>query len=123
MTWIESFGMLLGRILIASYFMISGVAKMAHCEVSLSLYQEYPYPMMFLYASTLFLILGSFSVFLGYKTRLGGFLLLLAVLPTVDVLVRDFAIIGGLLFVISRGGGLCSFDAMSRSRKEELCKV
>lgn len=137
MTWLESFGMLLGRILIASYFLISGVTKVASFESSLALYQQQdiPYPTLILYVSTLLLIFGGIFVLLGYKTRLGAFLLILALLPATflfhnfwdhqgDDLVfeavfffKDVAIVGGLLYVLSRGGGLCSVDALRKLKK------
>lgn len=143
MTWVESFGMLLGRILIASYFLISGVTKIASFESSLFVYQrqDVPYPVMFLYVSTLLLIIGAFFVMLGYRTRIGALLLMLALLPTTfyfhnfwshqedDLFFqavfffKDIAIIGGLLYVISRGAGLCSVDALRSHRKAEKEKI
>lgn len=137
MTWIESFGMLLGRILMASYFLISGVTKVSNFETSLALYQqqEIPYPGILLYFSTLLLFIGGVLVLIGYRTRLGALILIAALLPTTFVFhnfwsqdknfldfgtlffFKDIAIAGGLLYVISRGAGLCSVDAIRKRRK------
>lgn len=143
MTWIESFGMLLGRILIASYFLVSGLTKVTSFESSLLLYQQQdvPYPALVLYISTLLLIAGGIFVFLGYKTRLGAFLLMLALLPSTFIFhnfwgdqegdlifqavffFKDIAIVGGLFYVISRGGGLCSIDGIRKHRKAKQDEI
>ena len=139
MTWLESFGMLLGRILIASYFLVSGVTKVSSFESSLLLYQQQgvPYAALVLYLSTILLIFGSVFVLLGYRTRVGALFLITALLPITFVFhnfweyqdddlifqaaffFKDIAIVGGLLYVLSRGGGLCSIDALRKFKKSK----
>lgn len=137
MTWIESFGMLLGRLLMASYFLISSITKVSNFESTLAVYQQLdvPYPSLFLYFSTLLLIIGAIFIAFGYRTRLGAFILILALMPATymfhhfwtqegdallqsfDIFFKDVAIVGGLLYIISRGPGLCSVDALRKRKK------
>lgn len=137
MTWLESFGMLIGRLFIAAYFFLSGTSKLSSFNESLLLYEKHfiPYPAFFLYLTAAFLILGAFMVLFGYRTRIGALLLLLGLLPTAfifhnfwsqegDALIfravfffKDIAISGGLLYVLSRGAGLCSIDAIRKKQK------
>lgn len=70
-----------------------------------------------------FLVAGSLSLILGYKTRLGAFLLILFLVPVTIIfhfdlsdpsqkiaLLKNIGLIGGLLMVISNGAGAWSID-------------
>lgn len=136
MTWLESFGMLIGRLFIASYFFLAGASKLSSFSESLTLYEKHsiPYPAFFLYLSAALLIFGAIMVLIGYRTRIGALFLILALLPTTfifhnfwsqegDALIfravfffKDIAISGGLLYILSRGAGLCSLDAVRKRR-------
>lgn len=137
MTWLESLGMLIGRLCIASYFLLSGVSKISSFSDSLQIYEKHliPYPGVVLYLTAALLLAGALMVLIGYRTRIGALFLLIALLPTTfifhnfwsqegDALIfravfffKDIAISGGLLYVVSRGAGLCSLDAVRKSRK------
>ncbi|CRX37838.1 DoxX family protein [Estrella lausannensis] len=136
MTWLESFGMLIGRLFIASYFLLAGTSKLSSFKESLLLYEKHsiPYPALFLNLSAALLIMGAIGVLVGYRTRISALFLILALLPTTfifhnfwsqegDALIfsavfffKDIAITGGLLYVLSRGAGLCSIDAIRKRR-------
>lgn len=78
---------------------------------------------IFLSIGLLFIGLGSLLVILGWKARLGAFLLLLFLVPTTILFHTDFAeagqttqllknlgIMGGLLSIIANGAGKISID-------------
>ncbi len=79
---------------------------------------------LFLYGAITFLLLGSLSLLLGLKTRVGIFLLLFFLVPTTLLYHWDFsgpeamgalfsnaAIIGGLIALLAYGPGGISIDA------------
>jgi uncharacterized membrane protein YphA (DoxX/SURF4 family) len=85
--------------------------------------------------------IGGLSLVLGYKTRLGATLLLLFLIPA-SIIFHDFwniggnegqlqqimflknlAIFGGLLYVLSYGPGLIAIDSIPRKKKEAPAPV
>lgn len=75
---------------------------------------------VFLAGAIAFLLLGGLSLILGYKTRLGAFLLICFLVPTTIVfhigpdetgaLLKNAGLLGGLLMIISNGPGAWSID-------------
>lgn len=71
-------------------------------------------------ATVAFLLLGSLSLLLGYKTKIGALLLILFLVPTsllfhppatdLTGFLKNLALIGGLLMTIANGPGLISVD-------------
>ncbi|CDR33042.1 DoxX family protein [Criblamydia sequanensis] len=131
MTWIYSLGLLLGRILIASIFLIAGTQKILNYNGYLQMMTSkgIPFASVLLLGAIVFLLLGSISVILGYKTRIGALLLILFLIPTTLIFhnfwglpaeeaslqqimfMKNLSILGGLILLVSAGPGGCSFDA------------
>lgn len=121
---------LVGRIMLAAIFVLSGVMKLADFEGALGHMQAQAIP----YASTLLIIAaiaeiaGGLSIMTGFLTRLGAFGLFLYLIPT-TLLFHDFwnfagperiaqsahfmknvAIMGGLLVLMAHGAARHAID-------------
>lgn len=141
MGWLQSFILLLGRICIAALFLYSAYETALHWDSSVQAYQsrEAVQPQLLLLGITLIQLFGGISLLLGWKIRIGAFLLLLA-FGTKMVLFNDFwsvygsdptafqdrftqflqnlAIFGALLYVLSCGAGGLSFDQVGSQKKQ-----
>lgn len=125
---------LVGRLLLALMFLISGLNKIADPQGT----QQYMAAMGMTWATTLFYVTaiavevaGSLSLLLGYRARAGGWLLLLFMIPTTLMfhanvadpnqmihLLKNLSIMGGLLYVAVYGAGGLSMDAgLERSER------
>jgi putative oxidoreductase len=117
---LSSAGMLVARILLSSIFLISGVKKVFAFSATQGYMAQYGMKMtgLFLVLAILLEVGGGLSVLLGYFPRLGALALFLFLVPTTVVFHRDFAnpaqviqfeknvaIMGGLLALLSAGGG------------------
>lgn len=117
---------LLARFLIAFIFLMSGLGKIASFSGTQQYMAQYGLPLtiLFIIGAIAVELLGGLSVLTGYKTRLGAFVLFLFLIPTTLVFHTEFsdptqlimfmknlAIMGGLLFLVSHGAGKISFDA------------
>ena len=119
----------LGRILLASIFLMSGVHKLMDPQGT----QEFMISMGMTTATTLFYaaavaieIGGGFSLLMGFMTRAGALLLALFMIPTTLIFhsnfadpnqmihfLKNLAITGGLLYVMTYGPGRLSVDGRS----------
>ena len=80
-----------------------------------------PLPQVLAAGTVAFLLLGSLSLILGFKARIGALLIILFLVPatlffhpiTSDLsgFLKNLALIGGLMMVIAYGPGLISLDA------------
>jgi putative oxidoreductase len=125
---------LVGRLLLALMFLISGLNKIADPQGT----QQYMAAMGMTWATTLFYVgaivmevAGSLSLLLGYRARAGGWLLLLFMIPTTLIfhanvadpnqmihLLKNLSVMGGLLYVAVYGAGGLSMDAgLERSER------
>ena len=117
---LSSAGMLVARVLLSGIFLFSGVRKILAFSGTQAYMANFGMKMtgLFLVLAILFDIGGGLSVLLGYYPRLGALALLLFLIPTTAVFHRDFSnpaqvvqfvknvtIMGGLLAVLSAGGG------------------
>ena len=121
---------LVGRILLAAIFVLSGVMKLADFEGALGHMQAQgiPYAASLLVIAALVEILGGLSIMTGFLTRLGAFALFLYLIP-VTLLFHDFwshagperiaqsaqfmknvAIMGGLLVLMAHGAARHAID-------------
>ena len=118
---------LIGRLLLGLIFLISGLHKIVDPQGT----QQYMVMMGMTWMTTLFYVgaivievAGSLSLLLGYRTRLGAWLLFLFMIPTTLIFHTHFAdpnqaihflknlsIMGGLLYVAAYGAGRYSMDA------------
>jgi putative oxidoreductase len=118
---------LVGRILLAVLFLTSGLNKIADPHGT----QQYMAAMGMTWLTGLWYIGailvevgGSLSLLLGYRARIGAWLLLLFMIPTTLIFHTDFgdqnqmihflknlSIVGGLLYVATYGAGALSMDA------------
>ncbi len=135
----SSFLMLLGRICIAVIFILSGIGKFLD-PVNTAAYMTskgIPTAQLFLYAAAIVELLGGFSLFLGFKTRLGSLILLLFLIPTTYIFhnfwaqdpagakveminfLKNLAIFGGLLYTLAVGPGKLSIDRLCGCDKKK----
>ncbi len=120
MNRLSSAGMLAARILLSGVFLFSGVKKVFAFPATQEYMAQHGMKMtgLFLVLAILVEVGGGLSVLLGYLPRLGALALLLFLVPTTAVFHRDFAdpvqvtqfaknlaIMGGLLALLSAGGG------------------
>jgi putative oxidoreductase len=117
---------LVGRILLAAIFVLSGVGKIFAAEATLGYITAagLPFPQLALLGAVALEIGGGLALAVGYQTRLAA--LALAVFSVIAALIfhgaigdqnqfihllKNFAIAGGLLQVVAFGAGTLSLDA------------
>ena len=115
-----SVGMLVARTLLSGIFLVSGVKQVFAFSATQGYMAHHGMKMtgLFLVLAILLQVGGGLSVLLGYLPRLGALALLLFLVPTTAVFHRDFAnpaqvtqfaknvaIMGGLIALLSAGGG------------------
>jgi putative oxidoreductase len=118
---------LIGRILLAAMFLMSGLNKIADPSGT----QQYMTAMGMTWLTPLFyvgaIILevgGALSLLLGYRTRIGAWALILFMIPTTLIFhtqfgdpnqmihfLKNLSVLGGLLYVATYGAGGLSIDA------------
>lgn len=118
---------LIGRILLAAMFLLSGINKMADPQGT----QQYMAAMGMTWMTGLFYIGaiavevgGALSLLLGYRARIGAWLLVSFMIPTTLIFhtqfgdpnqmihfLKNLSITGGLLYVAAYGAGGLSMDA------------
>ena len=128
----KDWGLLIGRLLIALYYMHGAFAKLAHFDMILQGLESrgLPFASVLLVSMIAIEILGATSLALGYKPERGALLLaaytlLLACFmhaqPGDRMLImrwmRDLALIGGLVLLMSDGPGRLALS--SKERVEE----
>lgn len=115
----------IGRILLSIVFLTSAIKKIGNFDAQAAKMaaKGIGAPEFMLAGGTAFLLLGVLSLILGYKTRLGAFLLILFLIPVTLIfhwdlsdpgqttqLYKNLGLVGGLLMVISNGPGAWSLD-------------
>ena len=130
---VEKFGPVVGRILLALIFLMSGINKIGDWSGTAG-YMEFkgmPLVPLFLVGAIVLEIGGSLSVILGYKARWGALALIVFTIPTTLIFhafwavgaeqqqiemimfMKNLAMTGGLLIVMAFGAGPLSLDARS----------
>jgi len=117
---LASVGLLVSRILLSGIFLFSGVSKIFAFSQTQAYMAAKGMHMtgLFLVLAILFELSGGLMVLLGYFPRIGAVLLILFLIPTTIVFHRalgdpgqaahfakNLAIMGGLLAIVSVGGG------------------
>ena len=125
-TTLESSAELVGRILLASLFLLSGVSKLGAYGATAAYMSSAGVPGALLPAVIAVELLGSLAVIVGWKTRaaaalLAGFSLLAAFLfhnnfadqIQMIMFLKNVSIAGGFLLLVANGAGAISLDRRS----------
>ena len=121
-----------GRIFISALFLIEAVRKFFNPDMSMIYMSDYGVPEFLFYPSIAFEIIIPLLLIVGYKTRIAASLLAVFVLTVtlifhshhiiddgmqLTIFLKNLAIIGGLLLIISNKPQICSVDYYLESKK------
>ncbi|HEV8717269.1 MAG TPA: DoxX family protein [Candidatus Binatia bacterium] len=132
MQQLAPYGPLFARILLALIFLLAGISKIGNFSGTQAymVARGMPATTLLLLSATVIEIGGGLSILLGYKLRLGALLLFLFLIPTTLIfhtafggsfppeqaqlqqamLLKNLAIMGGLLAIAAQGAGAFSLD-------------
>lgn len=132
----QAFLSLAGRILIGAIFLLSAVGNKIPGFTAVTQYmasEGVPLPSVMLAGAIVFLIAGSLSVMLGYRTRIGAALLLVFLLlatyffhdfwsfegdarqQQMIQFMKNLSLMGTMLFLIANGPGPLSLDGRPKA--------
>ena len=119
-----------GRIFISSLFIIEAVRKFFSADEGMMYMSQYGVPEVLFYPSLVFEFIVPLVLIAGFKTRIVASILFLFVLTVTLIFHTDFsnsmqlisflkntAIMGGLLIIISNKPQMCSIDYYLESKK------
>ena len=121
-----------GRIFISALFLIEAVRKFFNPDMSMIYMSDHGVPEFLFYPSIAFEIIIPLLLIAGYKTRIAASLLAVFVLTVtlifhshhiiddgmqLTIFLKNLAIIGGLLLIISNKPQICSVDYYLESKK------
>ncbi|AMV36092.1 DoxX family protein [Planctomyces sp. SH-PL62] len=127
-----------GRVALSTIFLLSAVGNKIPNYGAVTEYMAshgVPAPGLLLAPAILFLVAGSVSVVLGYKTRIGALLLFLFLVPTTYYFhdfwnlsgdaaqqqtiqfMKNLSMAGAMLFLIANGGGAWSLDGRRKAER------
>ena len=121
-----------GRIFISALFLIEAVRKFFNPDMSMIYMSDHGVPEFLFYPSIAFEIIIPLLLIVGYKTRIAASLLAVFVLAVtlifhshhiiddsmqLTIFLKNLAIIGGLLLIISNKPQICSVDYYLESKK------
>ena len=121
-----------GRIFISALFLIEAVRKFFNPDMSMMYMSDHGVPEFLFYPSIAFEIIIPLLLIAGYKTRITASLLAVFVLTVtlifhshhiiddgmqLTIFLKNLAIIGGLLLIISNKSQICSVDYYLESKK------
>jgi len=121
-----------GRIFISALFLIEAVRKFFNPDMSMMYMSDHGVPEFLFYPSIAFEIIIPLLLIAGYKTRITASLLAVFVLTVtlifhshliiddsmqLTIFLKNLAIIGGLLLIISNKPQICSIDYYLESKK------
>ena len=121
-----------GRIFISSLFIIEAVRKFLNPDISMIYMLDHHVPEFLFYPSIAFELIIPLLLIAGYKTRIVASLLAIFVLAVTIIfhthhifadgmqfttVLKNIAIIGGLLVIISNEPRICSLDYYLKSKK------
>ena len=121
---------ILGRIFISSLFIVEAIRKFFSPDEGMIYMSDYGVPEILFYPSLIFEFVIPLILIAGFKTRFFASLLFLFVLSVTVIFHTDFsnnmqmisflknlAIMGGLLIIISNKPQMCSIDYYLESKK------
>ena len=121
-----------GRIFISALFLIEAIRKFFNPDMSMMYMSDHGVPEFLFYPSIAFEIIIPLLLIVGYKTRIAASLLAVFVLTVtlifhshhiiadsmqLTIFLKNLAIIGGLLIIISNKPQICSVDYYLESKK------
>jgi len=121
-----------GRIFISALFLVETIKKFLNPDMSMMYMSDHGVPEFLFYPSLTFEFIFPLLLIAGYKTRIVASLLALFVLTVtlifhshhiiadsmqLTIFLKNFAIIGGLLIIISNKPQICSVDYYLESKK------
>ena len=121
-----------GRIFISALFLIEAVRKFFNPDMTMIYMSDHGVPEFLFYPSVAFEIIIPLLLIVGYKTRIVASLLAVFVLTVtlifhshhiiddgmqLTIFLKNLAIIGGLLLIISNKSQICSVDYYLESKK------
>ena len=121
-----------GRIFISALFLIEAIRKFFYPDMSMIYMSDHGVPEFLFYPSIAFEIIIPLLLIVGYKTRIAASLLTVFVLTVtlifhshhiiddsmqLTIFLKNLAIIGGLLLIISNKPQICSVDYYLESKK------
>ena len=121
-----------GRIFISALFLIEAIRKFFNPDMSMMYMSDHGVPEFLFYPSIAFELIIPLFLIAGYKTRIVASLLALFVLTVtlifhshhiiadsmqLTIFLKNLAIIGGLLLIISNKPQICSVDYYLESKK------
>ena len=121
-----------GRIFISALFLIEAIRKFFNPDMSMIYMSDHGVPEFLFYPSIAFEIIIPLLLIVGYKTRIAASLLAVFVLTVtlifhshhiiddgmqLTIFLKNLAIIGGLLLIISNKPQICSVDYYLESKK------
>ena len=121
-----------GRIFISALFLVEAVRKFFNPDMSMMYMSDHGVPEFLFYPSIAFEIIIPLLLIAGYKTRIAASLLAVFVLAVtlifhshhiiddsmqLTIFLKNLAIIGGLLLIISNKSQICSVDYYLESKK------
>ena len=113
---------LAARICLALIFLNAGINHLTGFQAFVPMIggQGLPFPQVLAVGAIVALLLGSASLILGYKTKIGAWLLILFLVATTlsfhpittdtTSFLKNLGLIGGLLMIVTYGPGLISID-------------
>jgi len=120
----------LGRIFISSLFIVEAIKKFFSPDEGMIYMSDYGVPEILFYPSLIFEFVVPLILIVGFKTRFFASLLFLFVLSVTVIFhtdfsnnmqmisfLKNFAIMGGLLIIISNKPQMCSIDYYLESKK------
>jgi putative oxidoreductase len=123
MSNLQMFSAPIGRVLIATIFVVSGLNKISSFEDTAGYMDKMGVPSVLLPLVIALEVIGGLAIILGWKTRLmafllAGFTILSAIIFHGDfadqtnmiMFMKNIAIAGGFLFLVARGPGSYALD-------------
>ena len=120
---------LIGRILLSAIFLMSGLNKITNFGGTEKYMAAVGMPLtkLFLISAIILEVIGGLSILLGYKAKWGAWALVIFLIPATLIfhsnfsdqiqmimLMKNLAMIGGLLMVANFGAGAISLDTRQK---------
>ena len=131
-----AFVTLAGRILFAAIFILSGFFHFSQQDIAYAAHAGVPMAGFLVPASGILALLGGLSILLGYRAKIGGWLIVLFLVPVTLVMhnfwavkdpmtaqiqmamfMKNVSMIGGALLISQFGAGPLSLDARRNSSR------